>query len=127
MGGLPAFSEASLAASVAAFQDATLGGSSTSGIPRPAPAVLYFGDVAAGPGGFSEYMLWRRGGAGKGFGFTLRDHPGSSGHDFEAHRFHHRAPPECFHACASALRSNRPRSALGGVQLGTRRAALPPC
>ncbi len=38
-------------------------------------------------------MLWRRGGAGKGFGFTLR----AGDHDFETHRFHHRAPPECFH------------------------------
>ena len=38
-------------------------------------------------------MLWRRGGAGKGFGFTLRH----GDHDFETHRFYHRAPPECFH------------------------------
>ena len=40
-----------------------------------------------------RYMLWRRGGAGKGFGFTLRH----GDHDFETHRFYHRAPPECFH------------------------------
>ena len=52
-GGLMRFSEESLAASVAAFQ-ATMAGASTSCIPRPAPSLLYFGDVAAGPGGFSE-------------------------------------------------------------------------
>ena len=52
-GGLMRFSEESLAASVAAFQ-ATMAGASTSSIPRPAPSLLYFGDVAAGPGGFSE-------------------------------------------------------------------------
>ena len=50
--------------------------------PKPAPGLLYFGDVAAGPGGFAEYVLWRRGGSAKGFGFTLRgDHdftPGRS-------------------------------------------------
>ena len=86
------FSEASLAAAVAAFTDATMAGSSTSGVPRPAPSLLYFGDVAAGPGGFSEYILWRRGGAAKGFGFTLRGE-----HDFELERFYHRAPPELFH------------------------------
>ena len=39
---------------------------------RVAPGMLYFGDVAAGPGGFSEYLLWRRGASAKGFGFTLR-------------------------------------------------------
>ena len=57
--------------------------------PRPVSGVLYFGDVAAGPGGFSEYVLWRRGGSAKGFGFTLR-----GSHDFTVHRFHHAAPPE---------------------------------
>ena len=57
--------------------------------PRPVSGVLYFGDVAAGPGGFSEYVLWRRGGSAKGLGFTLR-----GSHDFTVHRFHHAAPPE---------------------------------
>uniref|UniRef100_A0A8C4Q8P6 Cap-specific mRNA (nucleoside-2'-O-)-methyltransferase 1 n=1 Tax=Eptatretus burgeri TaxID=7764 RepID=A0A8C4Q8P6_EPTBU len=33
---------------------------------------LYFGDVCAGPGGFSEYVLWRRRWHAKGFGLTLR-------------------------------------------------------
>ena len=48
--------------------------------------------MAAGPGGFSEYILWRRGASAKGFGFTLR-----GDHDFTTHRFHHRAHPELFH------------------------------
>jgi len=34
--------------------------------------VLYFGDVCAGPGGFTEYMLTARKWRAKGFGFTLR-------------------------------------------------------
>ena len=59
---------------------------------RPAPSLLYFGDVAAGPGGFSEYMLWRRGGSAMGFGFTLR-----GDHDFTPGKFHYRASPELFH------------------------------
>ncbi|CAN9507442.1 unnamed protein product [Ophioblennius macclurei] len=34
--------------------------------------LLYFGDVCAGPGGFSEYILWRRRWHAKGFGMTLK-------------------------------------------------------
>lgn len=35
--------------------------------------LLYFGDVCAGPGGFSEYVLWRKKrGDAKGYGFTLK-------------------------------------------------------
>lgn len=34
--------------------------------------LLYFADICAGPGGFSEYMLWRKGWHCKGFGFTLK-------------------------------------------------------
>ncbi|CAI4228549.1 unnamed protein product [Auanema sp. JU1783] len=35
--------------------------------------VFYFADVCAGPGGFSEYVLWRKGFYNaKGFGFTLK-------------------------------------------------------
>eukprot|EP01134_Creolimax_fragrantissima_P002553 CFRG2553T1 len=33
---------------------------------------LTFADVCAGPGGFSEYVLWRREKRCKGFGFTLK-------------------------------------------------------
>ncbi|RZC32066.1 cap-specific mRNA (nucleoside-2'-O-)-methyltransferase 1, partial [Asbolus verrucosus] len=33
----------------------------------------YFADVCAGPGGFTEYILWRKKWLFKGFGFTLRD------------------------------------------------------
>lgn len=35
--------------------------------------LLYFADVCAGPGGFSEYVLWRKKWQAKGFGFTLRN------------------------------------------------------
>jgi cap1 methyltransferase len=34
--------------------------------------LLYFADICAGPGGFSEYVLWRKGWNAKGFGFTLK-------------------------------------------------------
>lgn len=34
--------------------------------------LLYFADVCAGPGGFSEYILWRKKWHAKGFGFTLK-------------------------------------------------------
>lgn len=38
----------------------------------------YFADVCAGPGGFSEYILWRKNWCFKGFGFTLKGE-----HDFK--------------------------------------------
>ena len=88
---LEQFAKDSLSSAVAAFTESH--SSSTCSVPRPAPSVLYFGDVAAGPGGFSEYLLWRRSGSSKGFGFTLRGE-----HDFTLDRFHHRAAPELFHA-----------------------------
>ncbi|KAL3872951.1 hypothetical protein ACJMK2_036120 [Sinanodonta woodiana] len=34
--------------------------------------ILYFADICAGPGGFSEYILWRTKGESKGFGMTLK-------------------------------------------------------
>ncbi|CAG9816211.1 unnamed protein product [Phaedon cochleariae] len=34
---------------------------------------FYFADVCAGPGGFSEYILWRKHWYFKGFGLTLKD------------------------------------------------------
>ena len=34
--------------------------------------LLYFADVCAGPGGFSEYVLWRKKWDAKAFGFTLK-------------------------------------------------------
>lgn len=34
--------------------------------------ILYFADICAGPGGFSEYVLWRKKWHAKGFGITLR-------------------------------------------------------
>lgn len=43
---------------------------------------LCFADVCAGPGGFSEYVLWRKGWQSKGFGFTLK-----AENDFKLDRF----------------------------------------
>lgn len=40
----------------------------------------YFADICAGPGGFSEYVFWRKKWAFKGFGMTLRGE-----HDFKLH------------------------------------------
>jgi len=45
--------------------------------------LMYFADVCAGPGGFSEYVLWRRGWKTKGFGFTLKGE-----NDFRLNAFH---------------------------------------
>lgn len=39
---------------------------------KPAPDLTYFADLCGGPGGFSEYILWRTQKQIKGFGFTLR-------------------------------------------------------
>lgn len=53
--------------------------------------ILYFADVCAGPGGFSEYILYRRGWRAKGFGFTLK-----GPNDFKLSDFY-AGPPETFH------------------------------
>ncbi|KAK4873141.1 hypothetical protein RN001_015170 [Aquatica leii] len=47
----------------------------------------YFADVCAGPGGFSEYILWRKKWMFKGFGFTLK-----CDHDFELYQSHCASP-----------------------------------
>uniref|UniRef100_A0AC35TGK7 Cap-specific mRNA (nucleoside-2'-O-)-methyltransferase 1 n=1 Tax=Rhabditophanes sp. KR3021 TaxID=114890 RepID=A0AC35TGK7_9BILA len=53
---------------------------------------FYFADVCAGPGGFTEYMLWRKGFMNaKGFGFTL-----IGDCDFNLHKFT-AASPLYFH------------------------------
>ena len=44
--------------------------------------LLYFADVCAGPGGFSEYVLWKKKWRAKGFGFTLK-----GSHDFKMEDF----------------------------------------
>lgn len=35
--------------------------------------ILYFGDICAGPGGFSEYVLWKKKWRAHGFGMTLKN------------------------------------------------------
>lgn len=52
--------------------------------------LLYFADVCAGPGGFSEYVLWRKKWESKGFGFTLKGPNDFKLEDFFA------GPPETF-------------------------------
>lgn len=52
--------------------------------------LLYFADVCAGPGGFSEYVLWRKNWHAKGFGFTLKESCDFRMHEFRA------GPPEAF-------------------------------
>ncbi|XP_062406548.1 cap-specific mRNA (nucleoside-2'-O-)-methyltransferase 1 [Sardina pilchardus] len=52
--------------------------------------LLYFGDVCAGPGGFSEYVLWRRKWHAKGFGMTIK-----GPNDFKLEDFY-AAPSELF-------------------------------
>lgn len=46
--------------------------------------LLYFADVCAGPGGFSEYVLHRKKWEAKGFGFTLKGENDFKLHDFFA-------------------------------------------
>ncbi|KAI4487617.1 hypothetical protein M0804_005766 [Polistes exclamans] len=53
--------------------------------------LLYFADVCAGPGGFSEYVLWRKKWHAKGFGFTLKNE-----NDFKLGDFY-AGSPETFH------------------------------
>lgn len=53
--------------------------------------LLYFADVCAGPGGFSEYVLYRKKWKAKGFGFTLRRENDFKIDDFTA------GPCETFH------------------------------
>ncbi|XP_011632291.1 cap-specific mRNA (nucleoside-2'-O-)-methyltransferase 1 isoform X1 [Pogonomyrmex barbatus] len=53
--------------------------------------LLYFADVCAGPGGFSEYVLSRKGWRAKGFGFTLKNE-----NDFTLDEFF-AGPCETFH------------------------------
>ncbi|XP_046464895.1 cap-specific mRNA (nucleoside-2'-O-)-methyltransferase 1 [Neodiprion pinetum] len=53
--------------------------------------LLYFADICAGPGGFSEYVLWKKKWNAKGFGFTLRGE-----NDFKLDEFY-AGPCETFH------------------------------
>ncbi|XP_037725973.1 cap-specific mRNA (nucleoside-2'-O-)-methyltransferase 1 [Drosophila subpulchrella] len=55
-----------------------------------ADELLYFTDMCAGPGGFSEYVLYRKSWEAKGFGFTLR-----GANDFKLEKFF-AASPESF-------------------------------
>lgn len=65
--------------------DAVFGFMFTNFIPSQQEEILYFADLCAGPGGFSEYILWRKKWKIKGFGFTLKDP--ESGSDFKLDKF----------------------------------------
>lgn len=52
--------------------------------------LLYFADICAGPGGFTEYVLYKKSWEAKGFGFTLRGQ-----NDFKLDNFF-AASPETF-------------------------------
>lgn len=45
---------------------------STTNSPLGEDEVLYFADICGGPGGFAEYVLWRKSWHSHGFGFTLK-------------------------------------------------------
>ncbi|XP_056022485.1 cap-specific mRNA (nucleoside-2'-O-)-methyltransferase 1-like isoform X2 [Ostrea edulis] len=62
--------------------------------------ILYFADICAGPGGFSEYVLWRTKGDAKGFGMTLKGPCDFKLEDFFA------GPPEMF----------EPHYGVGGIE-----------
>lgn len=54
--------------------------------------MLYFADICAGPGGFTEYVMWRRKmDKAKGWGFTLRGE-----NDFRLDKFNRDAPCDNF-------------------------------
>ena len=46
--------------------------------------LMFFADICAGPGGFTEYMLYRTKWHAKGYGFTLKSE-------------------QCFHACTVCM------------------------
>ncbi|XP_022331007.2 cap-specific mRNA (nucleoside-2'-O-)-methyltransferase 1-like [Crassostrea virginica] len=62
--------------------------------------ILFFADICAGPGGFSEYVLWRTKGDSKGFGMTLKGPCDFKLEDFFA------GPPEMF----------EPHYGVGGIE-----------
>ena len=61
------------------------------GSPSKHDHLLYFADVCAGPGGFTEYLYWRRQQSAKGWGFTLK-----GDHDFRLDKMNATAPTYSF-------------------------------
>jgi len=57
--------------------------------------ILYFADICAGPGGFTEYLYWKfKTERAKGWGFTLRGK-----NDFKLESFNEDAPHDNFTTC----------------------------
>lgn len=55
---------------------------------------LLFADICAGPGGFTEYIMWRRKRTARGWGFTLRGDL-----DFRLDKFNSESPTDQFLPC----------------------------
>jgi 23S rRNA U2552 (ribose-2'-O)-methylase RlmE/FtsJ len=77
-----------------AEMDAALGFPFTGAVDPKHESLLLFGDICAGPGGFSEYMLTVKKCMAKAFGLTLRG--GSC--DFKLPKFNTNAPTHSFRA-----------------------------
>lgn len=77
--------------------------------------LLYFADICAGPGGFSEYVLWRKKWDSKGFGFTLRGPNDFKLEDFFA------GPPETFEPYYGKFLSNFLKFELKKIDYFTKR------
>ncbi|XP_056284572.1 cap-specific mRNA (nucleoside-2'-O-)-methyltransferase 1 isoform X2 [Pseudoliparis swirei] len=82
--------------------------------------LMYFGDVCAGPGGFSEYILWRRRWHAKGFGMTLKGSCDFKLEDFFA------APSELFEPYYGEYRKKRAARPHGGWGFLCGRPGKPP-
>eukprot|EP00941_MAST-03F_sp_MAST-3F-sp1_P002501 g2501.t1 len=77
--------------STSAQSEASLKGEEEKKVPT---GTVWFADLCAGPGGFSEYMLWRRRWQARGFGFTLSSRKG--GLDFRLEKFGDLAPTDTY-------------------------------
>eukprot|EP00002_Diphylleia_rotans_P002545 TRINITY_DN1159_c0_g4_i2.p1 TRINITY_DN1159_c0_g4~~TRINITY_DN1159_c0_g4_i2.p1 ORF type:complete len:424 (+),score=76.27 TRINITY_DN1159_c0_g4_i2:72-1343(+) len=54
--------------------------------------LLFFADICAGPGGFSEYILWKKKWQAMGFGLTLKN----QSNDFQLSKFNAESPTGTF-------------------------------
>ena len=55
-------------------------------------SLLFFADICSGPGGFTEYILWRKKWHAKGYGYTLEGEL-----DFKIGRFNPESPWDTFY------------------------------
>ena len=69
-------------------------------------SLLHFADICSGPGGFSEYVLWRKKWHAKGYGYTLEGDL-----DFKIGKFNPESPWDSFYPYVVLL---APCRAMGG-------------